>query len=114
MELRRREEISEISRYWTPEHLDVTHVPMTYARPKATWIEGYERLRPRVTSDSSERLARRRMSSHAVVDPAEITVLPALQPARTAPQPSRSAREGSARSRFFARVSALVGHTPAR
>ncbi len=114
MELRRHEEISEISRYWTPDHLDVTHVPMTYARPKATWIDGYQRLRPRVTSDSTERLARRRMSSHAVVDPAEITVLPALQPARTAPQPSRSAREGSARSRFFARVSALVGHTPAR
>ena len=84
MELRRPEEITEISRYWTPEHLDVTHVPMTYARPKATWIDGYERLRPRVTSDSSERLARRRMSTHAVVDPAEITVLPALQPARPA------------------------------
>ncbi len=107
MELRRHEEITEVSRYWTPEHLDVTYVPMTYARPKATWIEGYERLRPRVTSDSSERLARRRMSTHAVVDPAEITVLPALQ---SAPPE----RPGTARSRFLARMSALVRHAPAR
>ena len=107
MQLRRREEITEISRYWTPEHLDVTHVPMTYARPKATWIDGYDRLRPRVTSDSSERLARRRMSTHAVVDPAEITVLPTLQPLV-------QAHRETVRARFLARVSALVGHAPRR
>ncbi len=107
MEPRHPEEITEISRYWTPEHLDVTHVPMTYARPKATWIDGYERLRPRVASDSSERLARRRMSSHAVVDPAEITVLPTLKPLV-------QAHPATVRARFLARVSALVGHAPRR
>ncbi len=87
MELRHREEITEVSRYWTPEHLDVTHVPMTYARPKASWVEGYQRLRPRLAIDTHDRLARHRMSSHAVVDPTEITVLPPLAPAAPAPMP---------------------------
>jgi hypothetical protein len=78
MELRHREEITEVSRYWTPGHLDVTNVPLAYARPKATWVEGYRRLRPLSAIDSQDRLARHRMSSHAVVDPTEITVLPPL------------------------------------
>ncbi|MEA2664824.1 MAG: hypothetical protein QOI11_1768 [Candidatus Eremiobacteraeota bacterium] len=78
MELRHREEITEVSRYWTPEHLDVTHVPLTYARPRASWVEGYQRLRPLLAIDTHDRLARHRMSSHAVVDPTEITVLPPL------------------------------------
>jgi len=81
MELRRREEITEVSRYWTPDHLDVTNVPMTYARPKATWVDGYNRFRPLLAIDAQDRLARHRMSSHAVVDPAEIAVLPAIVPA---------------------------------
>lgn len=88
MELRHREEITEVSRYWTPEHLDVTHVPMTYARPNASWVEGYQRLRPRLAIDTHDRLARHRMSSHAVVDPTEITVLPPLP----APAPVRRER----------------------
>jgi hypothetical protein len=68
----------EVSAYWTPEHLDVTHVPLTYARPKATWIDGFERLRPVMRTDVDDRMARRREQTHAIVDPAEITVLPPL------------------------------------
>jgi hypothetical protein len=78
MELRHREEITEVSRYWTPAHLDVTNIPLAYAPPKATWVDGYRRLRPLLAIDSLDRLARHRMTSHAVVDPTEITVLPPL------------------------------------
>jgi len=73
-----------VSPYWTPEHLDVTYVPVTYARPKATWIEGFSTLRPRLSSDKFERAARRRLHTHAIVDPAEITVLPPLTDASAA------------------------------
>jgi hypothetical protein len=69
-------EVTAVSRYWTPDHLDVTNVPATYARPKATWIEGFERLKPLVPIDAQDRMVRRRMQTRAVVDPAEITVLP--------------------------------------
>ncbi len=88
MELRHREEITEVSRYWTPEHVDVTHAPLAYARPRANWVDGYKRLRPLLAIDSQDRLARHRMSSHAVVDPTEITVLPPL----VAPAPVRRRR----------------------
>lgn len=67
-----------VSPYWTPEHLDVTYLPITYARPKAPWIDGFKRLRPHLSSDKFERAARRRLHTHSVVDPAEITILPPL------------------------------------
>lgn len=102
MELRHREEITEVSRYWTPEHLDVTYVPLAYARPKANWVDGYKRLRPLLAIDSEDRLARHRMSSHAVVDPTEITVLPPL----AAPAPVRAERH---HWRFLAGVRAVTG-----
>jgi hypothetical protein len=68
----------EVSAYWTPQHLDVTDTPLRYAAPKATWIDGFQRLRPAVRSDAIDRMARRRAQTHAVVDPAEITPLPPL------------------------------------
>jgi hypothetical protein len=89
MERLEMSEVSAVSKYWTPQHLDVTDVPLTYARPKATWIEGFERLRPLVKIDTHDRMRRHRVQTHAVVDPAEITVLPPLvapQPAARAPQ----------------------------
>jgi hypothetical protein len=83
-------EVSAVSRYWTPQHLDVTDVPLTYARPKATWIEGFERLRPLVKIDTDDRMRRHRVQTHAVVDPAEIPVLPPLVVAeRAAAAPER-------------------------
>ena len=65
----------EVSAHWTPQHLDVTDVPLRYAAPKATWIDGFDRLRPLVNSDAGDRMARRRVQTRAIVDPAEITVL---------------------------------------
>jgi hypothetical protein len=84
-------EVTAVSRYWTPDHLDVTNVPATYARPKATWIEGFERLKPLVPIDAHDRMTRRRIQSHAVVDPTEIPVLPplAVEPERPVVQGER-------------------------
>lgn len=87
MHRRTTDELIEVSRYWTPDHLDVTNVPMTYARPKAPWIDDFKRLRRRLSSDASERLARRRLHTHAVVDPNEITVLPPLPPPPVSVEP---------------------------
>jgi hypothetical protein len=68
----------EVSARWTPQHLDVTDAPLRYAPPKADWIEEFDRLRPFVRSDAADRMARRRIQTRAIVDPAEITVLPPL------------------------------------
>ena len=68
----------EVSAYWTPLHLDVTDAPLHYAAPKADWTDGFERLRPLVKSDAGDRMARRRVQTRAIVDPAEITVLPPI------------------------------------
>jgi hypothetical protein len=68
----------EVSARWTPQHLDVTDAPLRYAPPKADWIEEFDRLRPFVRSDAVDRMARRRIQTRAIVDPAEITVLPPI------------------------------------
>ena len=70
----------EVSARWTPQHLDVTDAPLLYAAPKAPWIDGFQKLRTRVVTDAGDRMARRREHTRAVVDPAEITVLPPLPP----------------------------------
>lgn len=70
----------EVSARWTPQHLDVTDAPLRYAAPKAPWIDGFQKMRPLVMTDAGDRMARRREHSRAVVDPAEITVLPPLSP----------------------------------
>jgi hypothetical protein len=70
-------EVAAVSRYWTPEHLDVTDAPMTYARPKPAWIDRYDR-RQRQRTDGQDRLARHRMHSGAIVEPCEIPVLPPI------------------------------------
>jgi hypothetical protein len=80
----------EVSARWTPQHLDVTDAPLRYAAPKAPWIDGFEKLRPHVVTDAGDRMARRREHTRAVVDPAEITVLPPLpRPAAAADEPPR-------------------------
>ncbi len=71
----------EVSASWTPEHVDVTDAPLRYAAPKAAWIDGYQRLRPFVRSDADDRMARRRIQTHAIVDLAEIMPLPPIVPA---------------------------------
>ena len=78
----------EVSARWTPQHLDVTDAPLRYAAPKAPWIDGFQKLRPRVVTDAGDRMARRREHTRAIVDPAEITVLPPLpQPVIVRGQP---------------------------
>jgi len=68
----------EVSVRWTPQHLDVTDAPLHYAAPKAPWIDEFARLRRLVVTDADDRMARRRQHTRAIVDPAEITVLPPL------------------------------------
>ena len=68
----------EVSARWTPQHLDVTDARLRYAAPKAAWIDEFTRLRRRVVTDADDRMARRREHTRAIVDPAEITVLPPL------------------------------------
>jgi hypothetical protein len=75
----------EVSARWTPQHLDVTDAPLLYAAPKAPWIDGFQKLR--VVTDAGDRMARRRAHTRAIVDPAEITVLPPL------PQPPTAVRD---------------------
>ncbi|MBV8298164.1 MAG: hypothetical protein JO083_01195 [Candidatus Eremiobacteraeota bacterium] len=80
----------EVSAHWTPQHLDVTDAPLRYAPPKADWTEEFDRLRPFVRSDAADRMARRRAQTRAIVDPAEITVLPPLVRAAASAQPDRT------------------------
>jgi hypothetical protein len=97
----------EVSAYWTPQHLDVTDAPLAYAAPKAAWIDGFDRLRPLMRTDVDDRMARRRVQSHAIVDPAEITVLPPLvrvAPIDTGRRPARAWLDGMrSMSRLMAR-----------
>jgi hypothetical protein len=79
-----------VSRHWTPGHLDVTDAPITYARPKPAWIDRLDRRRT-PCSNAADRLARRRMSTGAVVDPYEIPVLPPL-PSPVKVEPARFER----------------------
>ncbi len=69
-------EVVAVSRYWTPDHLDVTDVPITYARPKPAWIDNYDRKRH--WPIDQDRLARRRLNCRAVCDPSDIAVLPPI------------------------------------
>jgi hypothetical protein len=87
-----------VSERWTPNHVDVTHLPMTYARPKAAWIDRYSELRPTLRSDVIDRMERRRDQDRSVVDPNEIPVLP---PLATAPVPMREAAEPERDWRHF-------------
>jgi hypothetical protein len=77
----------EVSARWTPQHLDVTDAPLRYAAPKAAWIDGFDKLR--IVADAGDRMARLRMHTRAVVDPAEITVLPPLPRPVVADRPRR-------------------------
>jgi hypothetical protein len=79
----------EVSARWTPQHLDVTDAPLRYAAPKAPWIDGFQKMRPLVVTDAGDRMARRREHSRAIVDPAEITVLPPLPPIAAQHAPPR-------------------------
>lgn len=70
-------EVTAVSRFWTPQHVDVTDAPLRYAEPKPSWIE--RAARPaRAPIDERDRAVRRRMSSHAVVEATEIPVLPPI------------------------------------
>ncbi|MFN2460195.1 MAG: hypothetical protein ABR591_05865 [Candidatus Velthaea sp.] len=72
MEQLRIGEVVAVSRYLTPNHIDVTDVPVRYAPPKAAWIDGYDKLRSLARIDASDRMMRRRTHSHAIISPEEI------------------------------------------
>ncbi len=74
----------EVSAYWTPDHVDVTDAPVRYAGPKGAWIDEFRRLRPFASSDVADRMARRRLHTHAVVDANEILAPPPVAPAPVA------------------------------
>ena len=73
MESMRLGETVMVSRFWTPDHIDLTDVPMTYARPKATWIDHLDQHRRFKAIDERDRLFRRRSHAMAFIDPAENT-----------------------------------------
>ena len=77
MDNERRNE-TVVSEWWTPDHLDVTFVPMTYARPKASWIDQAHQLRHVLNSDGADRMVRRRMHAHTIVDPHDVTSGPPI------------------------------------
>ncbi|GAC1426725.1 MAG: hypothetical protein NVSMB5_21340 [Candidatus Velthaea sp.] len=85
LEPMRMGEIFAVSRYWTPHHIDVTNLPTRYAPPKSPWIDKFAEHRRLHAIDASDRLARRRVHTHAIVEPAEIPILPALVFAPPAP-----------------------------
>jgi hypothetical protein len=74
-------EVVAVSRFLTPDHIDVTHVPMTYAHPKATWLERYAEMQKRAPIDTADRMARRRTHSNSVVSPEEIGYYELVMPA---------------------------------
>jgi len=84
MERSHAPQVTVVSRFWTPDHLDVTHVPMTYARPKPPWIDRLDK-RSRGRIDDRDRMARRREHSGAIVEPCEIPVLPPIAAAVAQP-----------------------------
>jgi hypothetical protein len=77
-----------VSKYWTPRHIDVTDAPISYAKPKASWLERLDQHRPLVPIDSRDRAARRALNTHRVVSALEILELPPLEPA-AAPPPAK-------------------------
>jgi hypothetical protein len=82
-------EVTAVSRFWTPQHVDVTDAPLRYAEPKPSWIERAARRSAGARIDDRDRAMRRRMSSHAVVEATEIPVLPPIVVAAKASSPVR-------------------------
>lgn len=80
-------EVTAISRYWTPQHRDVTDEPLPYAAPKPSWLDNIARHGALAPIDARDRALRRRMNTHAVVEPNEIVVLPHIVPAAAQPSP---------------------------
>lgn len=69
-----------VSEYWTPEHLDVTDVPITYARPKPNWLEGFLLRRKRFRLNAEDRACRRRLRTNAIVsDPGDLAMSPSIE-----------------------------------
>ena len=110
MESMRLGEAVMVSKYWTPAHIDVTDVPMTYARPKAAWIDKLAQHPRYKALDERDRLFRRRSHTSAFIDPAEITVLPPLRFAPSAASQSFAARRDS----FFENVRSMTSAWMAR
>jgi len=71
-----------VSKYWTPAHRDVTGEPVAYARPKPTWLEGFQDVRERLQVTSDDRMHRRRLQDRSIVtEPADLGLCPSFVPA---------------------------------
>lgn len=69
-------DVVAVSRYWTPNHIDMTYAPVEYARNKPSWIDRLDDHQPLVRIDSRDRAKRRAMHSSVRVTPEEIRPLP--------------------------------------
>ena len=80
----RLSELSAVSRYWTPAHLDVTDAPVVYAKPKPAWIDRMDRFHPLAAIDEADRFRRRMINDRLAIEANEIPDLPPLEmPAAT-------------------------------
>lgn len=91
-----------VSRYWTPQHIDMTYAPLEYGRTKPSWIDRLEEHRSLARIDWRDRMKRRAQHSKTVVAPEEIRVLPPLAaPAAAAQAELTPAPAMSAFARWF-------------
>ncbi len=81
MDSLRISELSAVSRYWTPSHLDVTDAPVTYAKPKPPWLERLPRVQRLTAIDDADRFRRRMINDRLEIEPNEIPELPPLETA---------------------------------
>ena len=82
-------DVVAVSRYWTPQHIDMTYASVEYARSKPSWIDRLEEHRSFARIDWRDRMNRRAQHSKVVVAPEEIRILPPL--AAPAPAAQRQA-----------------------
>lgn len=90
-------ELSAVSRYWTPAHLDVTDAPLIYAKPKPAWIDRLAQVRSLAPIDEADRFRRRMISDRLAIEPNEIPELPVLEFPTLDPVPVRPHWKNGAR-----------------
>ena len=71
-------EVVAVSRYWTPQHKDMTYAPVEYARNKPSWIDRLDEHRSLAQIDSRDRMKRRALHSNTQVNPEEVRQLPPI------------------------------------
>ncbi len=72
-------ELSAVSRYWTPSHIDVTDAPLNYAKPKPAWIDRIPAIPSLARIDEADRFRRRMLNNRLAIEPNEIPELPPIE-----------------------------------